>query len=158
MSPSDPVTRRTVLDSSVLVKWFKRGEEREAEAIRLRDDVLDQRIRALVPELGPLEVCRGLVKVGLSREKVLRAHATLEEMERLGLLEVVPVGEARREVPVLLCELGLFVSDALVLASSLVRGADLVTEDSHLLTERVRRFAGQRGVRVLGLEELYGED
>ncbi len=157
MGPSDPVTRRAVLDSSVLVKWFKRGEEREEEALRLRDDVLDQRFRALVPELGPLEVCRGLVKAGLPREKVLRAHATLEEMERLGLLEVVPAGEARREVPALLCELGLFVSDALVLASSLIRRADLITEDSHLLAGRVRRFAGERGVRVLGLAELYGE-
>ncbi|MDK2465053.1 MAG: hypothetical protein QI223_09815, partial [Candidatus Korarchaeota archaeon] len=76
----------------------------------------------------------------------------------LGLVEVVPVGEVRGEVLDLLCELRLFVSDALVMAASLAKGADLLTEDSHLLREGVRRLAEERGVRVLSLAELYGSE
>jgi len=47
------VENKFVIDSSVIVKWFKKGEEFEEEALRLRDDVLSTIINLTICELTP---------------------------------------------------------------------------------------------------------
>jgi len=78
------------LDSSIVVKWFKKGEEFEEEALRLRRLVLSSNVSVSTSELISLEVCRALAKVGYSREKVGEAYATLGEMSELGFLSSIP--------------------------------------------------------------------
>ncbi|RLI20833.1 VapC toxin family PIN domain ribonuclease, partial [Candidatus Bathyarchaeota archaeon] len=42
------MTLRIAVDSSVIVKWFKKGEEFEEEALKFRDDVFSGRINAVI--------------------------------------------------------------------------------------------------------------
>lgn len=72
------------IDSSVVVKWFKRGEESEKEAQRLYRGITDMEIDAVASEWILLETTRGLVKVGYTREKIDEAF-DIEYTKRYGL-------------------------------------------------------------------------
>ena len=76
---------RVTADSSVIVKWFKKGEEFEKEALKLRDDVLSGVIGLIMSEWVYLEVIRALVKAGFQEAKVVEAYSTLRGYGRSGL-------------------------------------------------------------------------
>jgi len=145
------------LDASVVAKWFKRGEEFEEEALRLRRDVLASTVNASVSELVPLEVCRALVKVGYPTAKVEEAYATLSEMGAFGFLKPIPTAALRDQARNLIVGLGLYVADALSLAAAVVDSSDLLTEDQHLLRQEVKELMEKQGLKVLRLKEAYGE-
>lgn|GEM_PF-616288 len=149
--------RTLALDSSVVVKWFKKGEAFEAEALRLRQDVLSSAVSAFASELMHLEVCRALVKVGYRPERVEEAYATLSEMAELGFLTLVSTGVLRTEAKDLIVELNLYVADALSLSAALVNSSDLLTEDKHLLKEEVKDLMKRKGLKIIRLDEAYGE-
>jgi predicted nucleic acid-binding protein len=139
----------------VIAKWFKRGEEKEKLALRLRSDVLAGRTVILVTELMPLEVSRALVKVGCHEEKVVEAYSALEEMNRLGFIEFVSVSSVKRAAAELLTTLNLYVADAISLAVALSGSVDLLTEDRHLMRKSVREYARKSKVGILALDEMY---
>ena len=118
--------RALVADSSVVVKWFKKGEEFEGEALGLRRDVLSSTVILFTPEIVPLEVCRALMKVGYPSEKAKEAYATLSEMGELGFL-----------------------------AAAISNSTDLLTEDRHLLRQGVKENLERRKLKVVRLGELY---
>jgi predicted nucleic acid-binding protein len=74
LPPWFPFTSRRIpdksftVDSSVLVKWFKKGEEFDEEATRLREEVLNGSITLTVSEWTLLEVARALMKVDFPRK------------------------------------------------------------------------------------------
>ncbi len=102
-----------------------------------------------------LEVCRGLVKAGFPAEKVGEAYGAIEEMNGLGFIEPTPVGKLRERAKDLILGLNLYVADALSLACALVREADLITEDRHLLRQSVKGTMRTKGLKVMTLNELY---
>jgi len=53
------------LDASVVVKWFKKGEPYESEAVELYGKIRDLETDAVTSEWTALEVVRGLTKVGI---------------------------------------------------------------------------------------------
>jgi predicted nucleic acid-binding protein len=145
-----------VLDSTVVVKWFKEGEEHEEEATELRKRILSSEVAAAASEVMPLEVCRALVKAGYDSARVRRAYATLTEMSELGFLKLVPASSTSSSASEGIIGLGLYVADALVLAAALSISADLVTEDKHLLKQSVHKRMSQGSLRVLRLRDLGG--
>jgi len=147
--------RSLTLDSSVVVKWFKKGEPFEEEALRLRRDVLSSSVSFSASELMPLEVCRALVKVGYSHEKVREAYATLREMIELGFLKSISTAASRDRAKDLIVELNLYVADALNLASAVLSSSNLLTEDRHLLKKKVERFMEKNGLKNIRLKEAY---
>ena len=148
---------RIAADSCVIVKWFKGGEGSQEEALRLRDDVLSGSLSLIVSEWVYLEVIRGLSKVSYPRDKVSKAGKVLMEMADLGFLDVVPISSVLEESMNLIMDLNLYASDAVTLASALIKRVDLLSEDRHLLKDRVREAASERGIRILSLKEFYGE-
>jgi predicted nucleic acid-binding protein len=143
-----------VLDASVVVKWFKKGEGLEEESLALRDRVLSAKVKALTSEWLLLEVARAMVKAGLPAGKVDEAYTILSEMDRLGFMEAVPVGEVLDVSKETIIGLHLYASDSVYLATSIIRGAKLVTEDRHLLRGDVVKYARLRGVEVHSLEKV----
>ena len=146
---------RVVTDSSVVVKWFKRGEEFEKEGLRVRDDLLSSSVTALTSELMQLEVCRALVKTRYPTEKIEEAYATPNEMHDLGFIKSVPIEKLGDEAKDFILRLNLYVADSLVLAVALVTSSDLLTEDRHLLNEEVKKMMRGKGLHVIRLKELY---
>ena len=144
-----------VIDASVLVKWFKKEEAFEEEALKLRRDVLSSKVAVMVSELTFLEVCRALVKVGYPPEKVEEAYATLREMSELGFLKPVPVSTLIDKAKDLILEVNLYVADALTLAAALTTSSDLLTEDRHLTKPEVKENMRKEGLKVVSLKEMY---
>ena len=142
------------IDSSVVVKWFKEGEENEEEALMLRDRILASSLKVVCSELLPLEVCRGLIKAGFPEDKVVEALRVLEEMAGSGFLRLVPLSQVVKGVGRLMIDLNLYVIDAVTLAVSFDEHLDLVTEDRHLLKDGVVSLAKKNGVKLIGLNEL----
>ncbi len=142
------------LDSSVVVKWFKKGEELEDEALRLRNEILSSGLKAVASELMPLEVCRALIKAGYEKGKVNEAYATLKELFEYGFIEPVSVKDVRDEAEELLSELGLHVIDAINLATAIVSSTSLLTEDRHLLKRKVKELMEREGLKVVSLREF----
>lgn len=149
------MTIEIAVDSSVIIKWFKRGEEYEREALRLRDDVLSGSITLVVSEWVFLEVVRGLVKAGFPRDRVVQAYDVLKEMANLGFIEVIPIHALLDKAKELIIELNLYASDAVNLASALVKRVNMVSEDKHLLRESVKNYVKKFGIDIVKLRELY---
>ncbi len=149
------MVRAYVLDSSVVVKWFKKGEDSEEEALMLRDDVLTPTSNVSASELMPLEVCRALVKVGYSSEKVGEAYTTLAEMAELGFLKLIPTADLMDEAKESIVKLNLYVADALSLAAAVATSSDLLTEDRHLLKKEIKETMERKELKILRLKEAY---
>jgi len=143
-----------VVDSSVIVKWFKEGEEHEAEALGLRDGVLDSSIEVSCSELMPLEVCRGLMKAGFPKEKTVDALESLNDMAGAGFLKFVPVSDVAKGAGEGIINLNLYVIDAITLSVSFSEQLDLVTENKHLFKEKVLKLARERDLNILRLIDL----
>jgi len=147
--------RALVADSSVVVKWFKKGEEFEGEALGLRRDVLSSTVILFTPEIVPLEVCRALMKVGYPSEKAKEAYATLSEMGELGFLAFASTAVLKDIARDQIVGLNLYVADALSLAAAISNSTDLLTEDRHLLRQGVKENLERRKLKVVRLGELY---
>lgn len=142
-------------DSSVLVKWFKKGEEKEELAIRLKDDVLDEKIILLCNEWVQLEIIRALTKANYSRNKIKETKEFLKDIELLGLIRFVKVSEVKDLALEIIYSLNLYAADAVVLATAILNNVNLITEDSHLLKKRVMKYAKEHGVEIFTLDSYY---
>lgn len=140
------------IDASVAVKWFKKGERGEAEALRLRDAIFTAKTDAIAPAWLLLEVVRALVKVNYPREKIEDAYSALKDASSLGLIEITSATELLDKAKTLAIELKLFASDAIYLSAALTHRINLVTDDSHLLKESVQEYAVREGIRILPLQ------
>jgi len=129
------------LDASVVVKWFKKSEECEQEALSLRNEILGSKVSAVTSEWLLLEVVRALVKVNYPKEKIEETYATLREITSLGFIEAVPVGKILEKAKEVEIALSLFASDAVYLATAIINHATLVSEDRHLLNNDIRNYA-----------------
>ena len=142
-----------VLDASIVVKWFKKGEEFEDEALSLRNNILSSRVHAFTSEWLLLEVVRALVKVNYPMNKVEAAYSTLMETISLGFIEAVPVGKILDRAKEVEIALSLFASDAVHLATAVINHATLISQDRHLLSKNVADYAQSEGIRILSLKE-----
>jgi len=150
-----------VLDASVVVKWFKPQERFAAEAQWLLEQIGAFRIEAAASEWLSLEVVRGLKRAqqelpegAILDDDIHAAYNALESLFRSGALLEIPVSEVKMLTKNAEIALGLYAADALHLATAIYLGARwLVTDDHHLLTDRVRHYAMDAGVRVVTLPE-----
>jgi len=142
-------------DSSVLVKWFKKGEEKEELAIRLKDDVLDEKIILLCNEWVQLEIIRALTKANYSQNKIKETKEFLKDIELLGLIRFVKVSEVKDLALEIIYSLNLYAADAVVLATAILNNVNLITEDSHLLKKRDMKYAKEHGVEIFTLDSYY---
>lgn len=143
------------IDSSIIVKWFKKGEEHEREALKLRDETLSSTVNPIICEWAYLEVVRALVKAGYTKAKIIQAYKILKEMAELGFINTVPVHNLLEKAKDLEMELNLYASDAVNLATAVLNKKNMLTEDKHLLQENVRNYMEKLGLKVTRLKEFY---
>ncbi|MBS7638121.1 type II toxin-antitoxin system VapC family toxin [Candidatus Bathyarchaeota archaeon] len=145
---------KVCVDSSVVVKWFKKGEEHEGEALRLRDESLSSKTYPIMCEWVYLEVVRALVKAGYPKGKIVEAYKILKEMAELGFIKTVPVQELLEKAKELEIELNLYASDAVNLATAIINSENMLTEDKHLLQDNVRIYVENLGLKIMSLKNL----
>ncbi|MEM2960317.1 MAG: hypothetical protein QXU67_01790 [Candidatus Bathyarchaeia archaeon] len=143
------------IDSSVMVKWFKVGEEYEREALMLRDEVLSMRIIPVISEWAYLEVVRALVKANYPKAKIIQTYDTLKEMAEIGLIKVISLFNLLGKAKDLEIDLDLYASDAVNLAVAVLQSRSMLTEDRHLLKESVKKYMEVLGLRIIRLNEFF---
>ena len=74
-------------DASVVVKWFKKGEPYESEAITIYRKIRELETDAVTSEWTALEVVHGLTKVGYPRGKIEASYEIIMELSGTGQFE-----------------------------------------------------------------------
>lgn len=143
------------LDSSVMVKWFKKGENQEKEALKLRDDVLAGIVAPIISEWVYLELVRALVKAEYPKVKIKQAYETLREMTDLGFIRAVSISSLLDKAKDLEVELRLYAADAVNLSVAVLNSVNLLTENRHLLQKSTKNFMEKLGLKIMKLEEFY---
>ena len=133
-----------VLDTSVVVKWFRQGENLAPHALALRGDYLDGRIAIALPSLLAYELANVLHhKADLTAEQVQAAVRSLFDMQMTWVLPSRTIMERAIELA-RTHETTVYDATFAALAESL--GAAYVTADARLAS----RFAALPYVRHLG--------
>jgi len=137
-----------VLDTSVIIKWFRQEEVLAEKALALREAYLDGRLDVFLPALAIYELANVLrYKSELSTEEVAQAVESLLDME----LEIVaPSGELIRRSVEIARQYDETVYDAVFVALAESLGAPLITADEVLAS----KMAPLGFVRFLGTSEL----
>lgn len=135
-----------VLDTSVVVKWFRQEEKGARYALAYRNAYLEGQISIVLPDLALYELANVLChKRDLTVEQIVQALDSLLEME---LLWADPSAEllARAVRVARQCQVTLY--DAVFVALAQWMGAPLVTADEYL----VRQTTCEVMVQQLGQE------
>jgi predicted nucleic acid-binding protein len=133
-----------VLDTSVVVKWYRQGEILAAPALKLRAAYLDGQTAVFVPALLAYELAKVLrYKTDLTAGQVQDAIRSLFDM---GLEWVLPTSAAMRRAAEIAyaCETTIYDAAFVALAESL--SAIYITADERL----ARRLEAYPFVRFLG--------
>jgi predicted nucleic acid-binding protein len=138
-----------VLDASVCLKWFLPDEGDRAQALALREAIVQGEVQPVAPSHLPLEIAAGLtqaVRRGRSIESdILPALAAFDQME-FDLREVA--GLTARATSIAL-PLGVTPYDAAYVAAAEQNDAPLITADDPL-----QRAASAAGHNVILLRDL----
>jgi predicted nucleic acid-binding protein len=133
-----------VLDTSVIIKWFRHGEVLAEPALALRDAYLDGQIEVTLPSLLAYELANVLhYKADLTTEQVQTAVGSLFDM---GLGWILPLSAVIERAVEIARTYETTVYDATFAALAESLGATFVTADEHL----VRRLEALSFVRFLG--------
>ena len=144
------------LDASVVVKWFKKREPYESEAMELYGKIRDLETDAVTSEWTALEVVRGLTKVGYPREKIETSYEIVMELSGTGAIRMIPVSGTIHIAKSFEIEYNLYAADAVHLAASIVSGSSILwSEDRHLSKEQVLAAALKYGVEIKRLREMF---
>jgi predicted nucleic acid-binding protein len=140
-----------VLDTSVLIKWFRQGEVLAEQALALRVAYLTGRITIMLPSLLAYELANVLrYKKDLSTEQVQAAVRSLFDMQMIWMLPSAEVMEQAIEIA-RTHETTVYDATFAALAGAL--GATLVTADERL----ARKLGLLPFVRFLGELDLLEE-
>jgi predicted nucleic acid-binding protein len=141
-----PVVLRSpvILDTSVVIKWFRQGEVLAERALALREAYLDGQIVVTLPSLLAYELANVLrYKVDLSTQQVRAAVGSLFEM---GLTWVPPSSAVLGRAVALAHAHETTVYDATFAALAESLGGAFITADERL----VRRLEALALVHFLG--------
>ena len=149
-------------DTSVVMKWFKARERHESESRDLRGRMERGEVKAAACEILSLEVVRGLKNaqnrrpdLGVTDVNIEDAFTCIEDMFRTKIVVECPVADVKALAKDVEVTLGLYMADALHLATALHLEADyLVVDDHHFLEPEVVDYAAARGVAIVDLPDL----
>jgi predicted nucleic acid-binding protein len=126
-----------VLDTSVVIKWFRQGEVLASQALALRDAYLEGQIMVSGPALLAYELANVLrYKNDLTTGQIEDAVQSLFDM---GLEWVSPSATVMRRAVVIARERDTTVYDAVFVALAEALNATLITADERL-THRLAAF------------------
>jgi predicted nucleic acid-binding protein len=137
-----------VLDTSVVIKWFRQGEVLASHALALRDSYLSGQVVVLVPSLLAYELANVLgYKNDLTTVQIEDAVQSLFDMR---LEWVLPSATVMRRAVFIARECDTTVYDASFVALAEALSATFITADEWL----TRRLMAFPFVRFLGETEV----
>jgi predicted nucleic acid-binding protein len=143
-----------IADASVIVKWFVE-EEHSEQALRLRDDQVEQKIRIVVPSLAGYEVLNALRYSGsFGAEELVEVSRALDGYQ---FLEVSMSGRGAEEAVRIALDYGVTIYDAAYLSIGKLRRLEVYTADEELL-RKVKKLGVARHVKEYSRATLDKQD
>jgi len=119
-----------LLDTSVIIKWFRQGEVLASQALAVRDAYLDGQIAVSAPSLLVYELANVLrYKKDLTADQVQEAVQSLFDM---GLELISPMSAVMRRAVEIACAYETTVYDAVFAALAESLNATFITADERL--------------------------
>ena len=143
------------IDTSVIVKWFKKDEDHRIEALALRDRIINLDSEFVMSYYGLFELIRALVKHDYSKEAIEDAFQSINDLYEIDGLTNVRMEEVLFLVKEIQIELKLYASDALHLASAINRGCKIFwSEDHHHLKDKTKEYMDKFGIEIRSLKDF----
>ena len=145
--------RSVLLDSSVVIKWFRKSEIWREEAVLLRREYLEGRLMIYVPDLLILEIANVLrYKKDLSRQQVLAAIKSLYGLK----IEILNLSRAVINKAIELAySRDLTLYDASFVAAAHHLNVPFVTADEKLI-QKLGDLSGVYHIKNFSLECVEG--
>ncbi|MDP7264776.1 MAG: type II toxin-antitoxin system VapC family toxin [Candidatus Thermoplasmatota archaeon] len=142
------------LDTSVIVKWFKKNESREEEALAIREKLNTMESEIIINEWVLLELVRALVKSDYSCPKIENAIDYMNGVIDIGAIRTVKVSEVIDLAQKYQIEFSLYAADAVHLATAIHTSSDVFwTEDKHFMKEKIIRMADTFLLKIKQLKD-----
>jgi predicted nucleic acid-binding protein len=124
--------KEVVLDSSVFVSAFVKGDRFRSAALRVFEKVFLSKCEAFASVIGPVEVC-GVIARRAGVDEAASVKRQLDKWESMGFIVCVELKKRRsREAAELALKLRLKGMDAIVVQRARERKAALVTFDEEM--------------------------
>lgn len=147
--------RMDTIDASISVKWFKKGEMYEKEALDLLSKIKSFDLICIANEWLILETIRALVKANYSKEDIDDAYANLTELMKIDAIRKISVSEVLPLAKNLERDLELYSADAVHLATALATNSKILwSEDEHLQKKKVKDYVKKYGLMICSLEDI----
>lgn len=148
------IITEAVLDTSVVIKWIRQGEEHQNEALWLRDRYLDGKLVIAVPELLLYELANALRhKPGAAKEHV---HKAVDSILDLGIEVLHPTFAVMHSAVHLAFHYDVTFYDALFLAVAEDLRYNFITADG-VFYKKIKGRAGSHLLRDIK-QELQKEE
>lgn len=143
------------LDASVVVKWFKEGENFRNEALEILSAAIEGETTCTASEWLTLEVIRALNKAGSSKKDINKTCNTLTEFYECKAIHKIPVTPVIEKAQNLMIELNLQAADAIHLATAIqTKSTTFWTEDEHFHKKTIRDYAKKHKLEIKKLRDM----
>ena len=140
------------IDTSIIVKWFKEGEEHRDQSLELRERVMDLETEFVMSYYGVMELVRALVKSKYPKMEIEDSFQSIMDLYDIDALKSVGIKEVLNQAKDIAIELNLYASDALHLASAIHQGCNVFwSEDRHHLKDKTRKYMEGYNIEIKSL-------
>lgn len=148
-------------DASVAVKWFKKGERYEKEAMNLLTKIIALDIDVASSEWTSIEIVRGLKRaqnkgeMNITDTRIEEVFQEIEDLFETKTAQMITVSQVKTKAKECEIKLSLSAADAIHLASAIeIQAKYLVTDDDHLLKESAKNYASVYNLSIITLPEV----
>ena len=143
------------LDTSVVVKWFREGEDHRDESLELRERIINFDCEFVMSFYGIMELVRALVKNKYQKDIIEDSFQSMMDMYKIDALKSVGIEEVLYRAKDIAIALNLYAGDALHLASAIQYGCKIFwSEDKHHLKVSTREFMKRYNVEIKSLAQV----
>lgn len=143
------------LDTSVVVKWFREGEEYREHSLKLRSRIINYDCEFVHSFYGPMELVRALVKNKYPKNKIEDSFQSIMDLYKIEALKGVGIEEVLFRAKDIAIKLNLYAGDALHLASAVHHGCKIFwSEDKHHLKTSTRNFMDRYNIKIKPLSQF----
>ena len=143
------------IDTSVVVKWFREGEDHRNESLKLRERIINFDCEFIMSFYGVMELVRALVKNKYPKDKIEDSFQSMMDLYKIDALKSVGIEEVLYLAKDIAVELNLYAGDALHLASAIQYGCKIFwSEDKHHLKASTIKFMERYNIEIKSLAQV----
>jgi predicted nucleic acid-binding protein len=147
------------IDTSIVVKWFKKEEQHREESLILKHVMTNGSSTFYMSKYRLLELIRALKKAKFPDHIIRESYSTIYEFYLIGILKNVSLEDSFQIAKEAQIELNLYASDALHLAAAIISDCKIIwTEDKHFINCRDKDFILKRKIKIRTLRDLIKEE